>query len=315
VKVAVIMNIAAGSIGLARAEEQRAAVRDAFVAAGVEVDLRPAEGPKLTETARAAAASGVDAVVAAGGDGTVSAVASALAGGDVPMAVLPLGTLNHFARDLGMPKDLAEAARAIAEGRLARVDVGEVNGRVFVNNSSIGLYPLVVRAREAEQKRTGHGKWRAMAAAIWRVLRRFPLVSVLVKTEAGSIVTRTPFVFVGNNTYEFRPLAIGRRSALDGGHLCLYTFRCTSRWKLLWLAVRAIFQDAESVDNVEVAAVDALEVVLPRRRHVQVAADGEVITLRSPLRYAVRAGALPVIVPLAASGTNQAPAEAAPEAA
>ncbi|HVV85968.1 MAG TPA: diacylglycerol kinase family protein, partial [Kofleriaceae bacterium] len=143
-KVAVIMNHAAGSAGVAHARDRAAAIRTAFTDAGVEVELHPGDGPRLADLARAAAASGVDAVVAAGGDGTVSAVASALAGGDVPLAVLPLGTLNHFAGDLGMPRELAAAARAIAAGTIDRVDVGEVNGRVFVNNSSIGLYPLVV---------------------------------------------------------------------------------------------------------------------------------------------------------------------------
>ena len=294
------MNAAAGSIGEAHAREREAAIRDAFDQAGVTVEIHAVPGPRLADTARAAARTRVDGVVAAGGDGTVSAVASALAGGDMPMAVLPLGTLNHFARDLGMPKDLGEAARAIAAGTHARVDVGEVNGRVFVNNSSIGLYPLVVRARVAEQKATGKGKWRAMATAIWRVLRRFPLVSVLLKRDDGSsIVTRTPFVFIGNNAYQVSPLALGRRNALDDGHLCLYTMRCQRRWKLLWLALRAIFQDAETVEDVEVASVDELEVVLPRGR-VHVAADGEVLTLSSPLRYRVRAGALPVIRPATA---------------
>lgn len=312
------MNAAAGSIGAARAREQEAEIRAALAAADVDVEVDAVEGARLSAAARAAAARGVDAVVAAGGDGTVSAVASALAGGGVPMAVLPLGTLNHFARDLGMPRDLAEAARAIAGGVVARVDVGEVNGRTFVNNSSIGLYPLIVRAREAEQRATGRGKWRAFASALWRVLRRFPLVSVLVKTEAGSIVTRTPFVFVGNNAYQVRPLALGTRARLDGGHLCLYTMRCRGRWKLLWLSLRAIFQDAETVEDVEVADVDELEVVLPRR-HVPVALDGEVATLASPLRYRIRAGGLPVIRPAAstaaAPSTGDAPAAPAEEAA
>jgi diacylglycerol kinase family enzyme len=303
------MNAAAGSIGEARAAEQEAAIRTAFEAAGVEVEVHRCPGPRLTATARRAADSGVDVVVAAGGDGTVSAVATALTGGEVPMAVLPLGTLNHFARDLGMPRDLTEAARAIAHGTTSRVDVGEVNGRVFVNNSSIGLYPLIVRSREAEQRATGRGKWRAMATAVWRVLRRFPLIAVHVKTAAGSVFTRTPFVFVGNNVYEVSPRSIGTRSCLDSGTLCLYTMRCTSRLKLFWLTLRAIFQDAEHIEDLHVQAVESVEVTLPRRhRRVPVAADGEVVTLASPLRYAIRAGALPVIRPPAAEQRQEAAA-------
>lgn len=295
-KVAVIMNDGAGSIGKAHARARADAIQAALAAAGVEAVIHRCAGPHLTAAARAAAASGVDAVVAAGGDGTVNAVASALVGGDVPLAVLPLGTLNHFARDLGMPDELAEAARAIAGGTVERVDAGEVNGRTFVNNSSIGLYPLIVRVRDAEQRATGRGKWRAMLTAAWRVLRRFPLVAVHVQTEQGAVLTRTPFVFVGNNAYQISPLALGQRPRLDRGCLSLYTMRCTGRLEMFWLSLRAIFQRLDRIEDLETQQVSEIRVEL-RRRRVRVALDGEVVTLTSPLCYAVRPGALPVVRP------------------
>ncbi|MDP9258013.1 MAG: diacylglycerol kinase family lipid kinase, partial [Actinomycetota bacterium] len=96
-------------------------------------------------------------------DGTVSAVAAALAGTSTPMLVLPAGTLNHFARDLGVPLDPAEAALLVRDGARRQVDVAEVNGRVFVNNSSIGAYPIAVALRERLQDNGARGKWRAMA--------------------------------------------------------------------------------------------------------------------------------------------------------
>ena len=295
-KVAVVMNAAAGSIGAAQARARGDAVLAALTAAGIDGELHACAGARLTATARALAAGGFDAVVAAGGDGTVSAVAAGLIGGDVPLAVLPLGTLNHFARDLGMPTDLGEAARAIAAGAVARIDAGQVNGHVFVNNSSIGLYPLLVRSRDAEQRATGHGKWRAMLVAAWRVLRRFPLLAVMVTSEAGSVVTRTPFVFVGNNAYRLSPLALGQRDRLDGGRLSLYTMRCRGRLAMLWLSLRAIVGRAETIEDFEVQAVDAVEVAL-RRREIKVALDGEVLSLATPLRYTIRAGALAVVRP------------------
>ncbi len=305
-KVAVIMNAGAGSIGAAHARERAEKIEEAFAAAGVEVELHTCEGAKLTATARTAAASGVDAVVAAGGDGTVSAVAAALVDGDVPLAVLPLGTLNHFARDLGMPDDLGDAARAIAALRVERVDCGEVNGRVFVNNSSIGLYPEIVLSRDAVQRSTGHGKWRAMLTAAWRVLRRFPLLTVHVVTDEHDVLTRTPFVFVGNNSYQISALALGQRAQLDAGHLSLYMVRCRGRLKMFWLMVRAILQRLEAVQDFEALEVGEVRVVLPKR-HVKVALDGEVASMKSPLRYKIRRGALPVL---------RAPAvEAAKEAA
>lgn len=302
-KVAVVMNARAGSIGAAHARERADAIRAAFGAAGVEATVHACPGAALTAAARKAAASGVDAVVAAGGDGTVSACASALVGGDVPLAVLPLGTLNHFARDLGMPNDLAAAARAIAGGTAEHVDAGEVNGRTFVNNSSIGLYPLIVRARDAEQRATGRGKWRAMMTALWRVMRRFPLLTVRLETEHGALSVRTPFVFVGNNAYQISPLALGRRPRLDGGRLCLYTMRCQGRLKMLWLTLRAIFQRLDEIEDFEAHEVSEVEVALPRRRRrgLEVAFDGEVATLAPPLRYTIRPGALPVLRPAAAA--------------
>ncbi len=289
------MNAGAGSIGDERRDQRIAEIEAAFTAAGADVEVIPCAGKDLTETARRAAASGVDVVVAAGGDGTVSAVATALAGGTVPMGVLPLGTLNHFARDLGMPDEIDAAAQRIVAGEIAHVDVGEVNGRCFVNNSSIGLYPEIVLSREAEQKRTGRRKYWAMAIAAWRVLRRFPLLAIQVVTARGSLTSTTPFVFVGNNEYQIEALTLGQRARLDGGRLSMYLVRCHGRLRMFWLMVRALLQRLDSVRDFEATTAAELSVRLGRNRRLHVAADGEVVEMRSPLRYRIRAGALPVM--------------------
>ena len=148
-KAIVLLNAAAGQAAANSAADARhREVAAALAAHNIQADLRPAEGAKLADAAKAAIDEHPDAVIAVGGDGTVSAVASALAGSDVPMGVIPLGTLNHFAKDLGLPLDLTEAARVVAARNVAQVDVGRVNDRLFVNNSSIGLYPQVVRKRD-----------------------------------------------------------------------------------------------------------------------------------------------------------------------
>ena len=110
-------------------------------------------------------------VVAGGGDGTLSAVAAALVGTDTALGVLPMGTLNHFAKDLGIPLKLEKAVQTLFTGKIARVDVGEVNGRIFLNNSSIGFYPRIVQARKREQRR-GRSKWVAFAQAAATVFRK-----------------------------------------------------------------------------------------------------------------------------------------------
>ncbi|HVV88110.1 MAG TPA: hypothetical protein VHE35_33950, partial [Kofleriaceae bacterium] len=160
-------------------------------------------------------------------------------------------------------------------------------------------------SRDAERRATGHGKWRAMAAASWRALRRFPLVSVHVRTPAGTVSARTPFVFVGNNAYRLGPRALGTRERLDAGRLCVYTMRCQSRLAMAWLVLRAIVQRVESIDALEVAEVDTADVVLWRRR-IDVALDGEVVAMATPLRYRVRPRALAVIRPPAVATADAA---------
>src|SRR5688572_12855412 len=147
----VLLNAKAGSVTSTALREEAERVRQAFLGHGVDVHVRPVAGFQLAKEAKHAATAGVDAVVAAGGDGTISSIAGVLAGGKVPLGVLPLGTLNHFAKDLGIPLDLSAAAKVILEGHVREVDVAEVNGHVFINNSSIGIYPQVVRDRDSQR--------------------------------------------------------------------------------------------------------------------------------------------------------------------
>lgn len=290
------MNAAAGSIRDA-ADERARAIREAFAAAGVEPEIHRIEPDRLATRVREIAAS-VDVVIAAGGDGTVSSIAGALAGGDVPLAVLPLGTLNHFARDLGMPEDLAEAAAAIVGGENKRIDVGEVNGRVFVNNSSVGLYPETVISRDQDRKKSGRSKWTAMAIAAMRVLKRFPLLAACIVLPHRSVVCSTPLIFIGNNEYTVNVLQLGQRAHLDRGRLSLYFMRCRGRLYMFWLMVRAILGRLDAVRDFEVETAEEVIVKL-RRRVLRVAVDGEVEPMRSPLHYRIRPRALSVIVPRA----------------
>jgi len=295
-KVAIVMNAGAGSIGRERCEQCMGEILAACAEAGLEATVALCEPEHVAATTRAVARSGVDCVIAAGGDGTVSTVAAGLVGGDVPLAVLPLGTLNHFARDLGVPAELGRAARAIATGRVARIDVGDLDGRTFVNNSSIGLYPEIVIQRDEDRRVTGRSKARAMLVACARVLRRFPLLHVRIGTDRGVLRAQTPFVFVGNNVYSIDILRLGRRRALDRGELCLYMIRSTTRARMFWLMVRASLQRLRAVKDFEAHLVREA-VVYTGRHHLEVALDGEVVRMTPPLHYRIRPRALPVIVP------------------
>lgn len=154
------------------------------------------KGRDIAELARRAVQEHSPAVIAGGGDGTVNAVAAQLVGTSVPLGVLPLGTLNHFARELRIPLEREAALRSLLTGRIASIDVAEVNGCVFVNNSSLGLYPWLVAEREKGQRK-GHSKWTAFVQAGFSVLRRYPFLDVRLAVEGSELRYRTPFVFIG----------------------------------------------------------------------------------------------------------------------
>ena len=274
-------------------------LKAAFAKQGAEPTIHlVCDGSKLTETAQAAIDAGCDVLVAAGGDGTVSAVAAVAAQAGVTLGVLPLGTLNHFAKDVGLPQTLDAAAAVVVEGIEREVDLGEVNGRVFINNSSLGLYPSVVRRREGHQ-RLGRSKWSAFARAAWTVMGRYPLVHVTIEADGRRLRRSTPLVFIGNNDYRIAGLQLGTRAALDSGLLAVYVTRDVGRWRLTMFALRALFGRLRETQEFDVLQTDAVTIDL-KDRQVRVATDGEVTRIDAPLEYRIRPRALKVVVPAAA---------------
>lgn len=273
--------------------EQR--VAELFREAGVEVRVTVAgRSSQLAELATVAADRS-EVIVAAGGDGTINSVASVVLAKKRVLGVLPLGTLNHFAKDLGIPIDLAEAVNTIVSGKTMAVDVGTVNDQIFLNNSSLGLYPSIVTERQKRQ-RLGHGKWPAFLWAAISVLRRYPFLGIRLKAAGKEITSRTPFVFLGNNQYEMEGFNIGGRKSMNAGVLSLYMSLRTGRWGLIRLAIRALIGHLRfEKDFVSVLTDQAL--VETKRRHLHVALDGEVRKMKTPLQYRVRAKALTVIIP------------------
>ena len=293
-EVVVIINAGAGT-GYDR--EWADGLRDRFAAHGLAADVTLAgSGQEMIETAEAAVARGVGIVAAGGGDGTVNAVASALVGSAATFAVLPLGTLNHFAKDLGIPLLLDAAIANIAQGTPRQVDVGDINGRIFLNNSSLGLYPDIVRDREKQQRRLGRGKWLAFCWASLAALRRYPFLSIRLKVGETEHARRTPFVFIGNNEYLMQGLNIGERATLDGGRLSLYVAQRPSRLGLVRFAWHALLGRLGSSPDFDVLLARDF-VIDTRRRLIRVATDGEVTLMAPPLHYRSRPGALTVIVP------------------
>ena len=286
-----------GSAGTGHTEAECSRLSGIFADAGLDARVLPARnGEELQAIARRVASEKPRTIVAGGGDGTLNAVAAAIAGTDTALGVLPLGTLNHFAKDLNIPLEPEAAARTIAAGHSVAVDVGEVNGRTFINNSSLGLYPQIVRHRETQQRRLGRGKWPALMWATVTMLRRSPFLSVRLSLDDEQQRYMTTFVFIGNNEYVMEGFNIGQRERLDTGRLSLYVSQGRGRAGLLLLALRALFGRLHQADDFKALTAHNI-VVETRHSRLHVATDGEVSVMETPLEYRIRPRALRVIVP------------------
>ena len=292
--IEVIINVGSGADDK---KEMRLRLAEILAASNRTANISLARsGEEVGELARRAARSDSRIVVAGGGDGTINAVASAVIETDKTLGVLPLGTLNHFAKDLHIPLDLEAAAHTIVAGHTTQVDVGEVNGHIFLNNSSLGLYPRLVHERE-KQQRLGSRKWTAFFWAVIAVLGRYPFLEVKLSVEGKDLSTRSSLVFIGNNEYEMESLNAGARSCLHAGRLSLYMTRDTGRLGLVRLAWRALFGGLR--DDKDFLALCSKEVwIETKHRRLRVAMDGEVTMMQPPLYYCIRPLSLRVLIPV-----------------
>jgi diacylglycerol kinase family enzyme len=258
-------------------------------------DVRACAAHDVRKSVRAAVKAGATRVAVVGGDGTISAAAAALVGTDVELVVIPAGTFNHFARDNGIPTDLDEACAVAHSTQVIRADVGRVNGRVFLNTSSVGVYANYVRFRELHEPRFGY--WLSSMYAAARALTR--VRPFRLRFEAG--LTRrpyvTPLVFIGLGERELKLPKLGGRveNGKQGLHVMIVNGRRRARLVALSFAAAARGVRAVSrTPHLDSFIVDRCTI---EQRHSTVALDGEVVTLRSPLEYELLRGALRLVVP------------------
>jgi diacylglycerol kinase family enzyme len=285
-RIAIVVNPRSGSV-------QGADLAAALQTAGVVADVHrlPVKG---TESWLNDLAGRYDILGAMGGDGTVSTVAAAAVAKSRTFAVIPAGTLNHFARDAGIPLKLEEAIRLLASGHTVLVDVGVVSGHLFLNNASIGAYPRMVRERMRARER-GWPRPLASAAAVVRTWLRLRQVTVRLRIGDLRMMRRTPLIVVGNGEYELDGLEVGKRRAVSDGMLSLYVAPRIGRLEALALPLRILLRRIEQDPKFEAWRGSTIDMDL--RRPVNIALDGEVMTLPGALRFSVRPRALRVIVP------------------
>jgi diacylglycerol kinase family enzyme len=287
-----LLNRACGTQG-------RGAVRRARAVAAVQRLDRHARvlhcaPEELTACAREQVERGAALVAVYGGDGSLGTVAGALAGTDTALGVIPGGTLNHFAHDLGVPLEPERAVAVAFGGRERRVDVGSVNEQVFVNGCSLGIYPTMVASRRAPEGPLAW--WLALGRGLERAWRGFALESLWLSIDDGEErPCRTPLLFVGNNRHAFTRSHAGRRARLDEGVLSVALVRADSRRALLAQIARTWLFGPAWAPGLELFAAHTLR-VRTAASGLRAALDGEVTTLEPPLRFRLRPAALRVRV-------------------
>ncbi|MBM3605593.1 MAG: diacylglycerol kinase [Alphaproteobacteria bacterium] len=304
-KVCVIMNRGSGR---KKHRELAEILEERLAPACGQYQLRQSsKGSDLPRLARQVAGEDFDLVIAAGGDGTQSAVAGALAGTDVVMGVLPGGTFNYFARDLGVGETIEDALDTILDARAEPVDLGDANGLIFLNNVSFGAYPQILKTREGIYRRWG----RSRLAAYWSVLvalRRLRRPMQLVARVDGEARRYTSaLVFVARSAYQLDSFGLEGADEIRRGRFAVLIAKARQPLPLIRSAIRLAFGHSAKDDDFDLIVTDELQIETPKRRQL-VAHDGEKTVLNSPFRLKVRHGALRVLLP--ADGTSKtAPVE------
>jgi diacylglycerol kinase family enzyme len=293
----VLLNPSAGTLAKAGdvdAEIDR--IRDAFAAAVPGAEVVTGKPGELIGRAKQAAGEGFDAVIAGGGDGTLNAIANVLADTDVAFGVLPLGTHNHFAKDLGVPLDRDEAIKALASAKVEELPVAEVNGTVFLNFSSLGLHVEIVADRDEQREAIGRKKWLAMLVAMYRKISDPPLLRVKIVTKEKTTTRVTPSVIICNNLHQMKVFGVHNASVPHRGTLNVYVAKEHRPMGLVRLLGRAALGRLEEADNFEALALEDFGVFT--RSHVRTSVDGELLDKGPPFRYRIRPKPLKVLVPV-----------------
>ena len=274
----------------AEADELIAAAREA----GLEVVEIDGDVDCVREV-RDRIARGTRLFVAAGGDGTIHHIVQGLIHTNAELAVIPIGTYNHFARDLEIPLTWPEALEVALRGDTHFVDTGRINERFFVNNASLGLYPEMVARREARGR--DYSRWKARLYAFVGTLRKYKHVTLAVESEAHNELIRTHVFMVSNNSYDMERFGVSApRETLTGGKLSVYWLPHTSRIRLMRWIARYLAGRVRTIPGFRSFRTTRLR-VQSNHKELHVGIDGEVFALKTPLTVTIAPQSLIVRVP------------------
>lgn len=236
-------------------------------------------------------------VVSAGGDGTLNGIAQHLLGTHIPLGVLPLGTFNYVARLLKIPLDLLQAAEAIATGKKRTLHVAKVNEFIYLNNASLGLYPLFIQKREQYNKQLGRFQLHAYTSALEVLLRHYQELKLEIEIDGQHHPVSTPLLFFGNNQLQLKEMKLRISKAVKAGKIGGVMVAKTNQWSLIKLLIQLIKGKIEQAPEVYSFSADQVVVKTCKGQTIHLAIDGELVQTRSPLHFSVEKNALTMMVP------------------
>jgi diacylglycerol kinase family enzyme len=296
----VVLN--AGS-GRHNSDEQQALIARMFEEGGRAFEFLLIDDPaRIIDVARRAvelaqARQGV--VVAAGGDGTINAVASVVLASGCPFGVLPQGTFNYFGRVHGIAQDTAAAVRALMGASVVPVQAAQVNGRLFLVNASLGLYPQLLEDREAWKQQLGRSRFVAFLSGVATLLQSRKQLHLQIESGGRTVALRTPTLFVGNNHLQLARVGIAEQQAdaVEQGQLAAIVVRPIGTLALFGLLMRGLLGQLGEADNIDSFSFRRLTVTPRGLKRIKVATDGEIAWMRAPLVFDVAPQPLLLLVP------------------
>lgn len=297
----IVLNHASGGVdGALRERIIRRVLDETGRAYQILQTRRPDQLQTLAEKAVELARGAHGAVVVAGGDGTINAVAGAVLRSELPFGILAQGTFNYTGRCHGIPEDFELAVRSLLQAQVKPIQVGLVNDHPFLVNASLGLYPRLLEEREGFKQRFGRKRIVAMASGLVSLLRHYRRLGLLVDCDGESRTLETSTVVVGNNRLQLQQIGMARADHVTRGKLIGIAVKPVSAAQLIWLAVRGLSHrlgEADAIIELEFKQLNIQPRGAIRRRHVQVAVDGEQIRMRFPLTFRIAQQPLQLLVP------------------
>lgn len=293
-QIEIILNAKSGS---QKADVTHEVLAEVFRKSGRRFHISMATGAQLNEIAEERAATDCEILVAGGGDGTICCVGEAASKAGKTLGVIPLGTFNYFAKNLGIPLDPVAAAQVVLEGEKVHAPILDLDGRLVLNNSSIGIHPAVLLKRRQLYRRLGRSQLNAYLSVLLTAFQPAPRLRVLLDTGEGQVVRETPLVMICSNAFQMEAFALAGKECLAQGKFALYVARMAGRATIFRLGLRALIRRLRPEIDYEVICSSDVTIETLRHHRIRAAVDGELERLRSPLHFRVGPKTLCVLAP------------------